>query len=128
MAYFYRMNGWAFLRSQLRRRSWIKTEAKVETCVPADNLCIDYCLWVGAQSYYIQVRYSANGGEVLTQFRWNMPWTEGDTLPLRYDPANPECNDRTGIWLARNALLWILIGAFFLIGWLYGWWPEGARR
>jgi len=77
--------------------------------------------YLGVSHYYIQVRYSANSHEVLVVFRWHSPWGEGDTLSLRYDPANPECNDRTGIWFLRTMMLWVLIGIIFLIAGIHHW-------
>jgi hypothetical protein len=114
------MNAWAFWRSQFRRRSWLKTEAEVLACAPAYSWAGDF-QYLGVSHYYIQVRYTANFHEVLAVFRWHRPWSEGDTLALRYDPANPECNDRTGIWIVRELLFLILIGILILIAGIHRW-------
>jgi hypothetical protein len=114
------MNAWAFWGSQFRRRSWITTDATVLDCFPADYMWADYSQYLGVSHYYIRVRYAANAREVLTEFRWSTPWGEGDTLSLRYDPANPECNDRTGIWFVRTLALWSLIGILLLIAGVQG--------
>jgi hypothetical protein len=105
-----------FLRSQFRRGSWIKADAEVLACTPGDYMWGSDFQYLGVSHYCIQVRYSANGQEVLAEFRSGTPWAEGDALPLRYDPANPECNNRTGTWLLRNSLLLILIGLLILTG------------
>ena len=104
-----------FWRSQFRRGSWIKTDAEVLACIPGDYMWGSEFQYLGVSHYCIEVRYSANGHEVLAEFRSGTPWAEGDTIPLRYDPANPECNNRTGIWLLRNFLFLILIGLLILI-------------
>lgn len=81
--------------------------------------------YLGVAGYYISVRYSAGICEIEAQFRWHKPWTEGDAVPIRYDPANPECNDRTGIWWIRNFALLALIGTISLIAYIrFG--PWGA--
>jgi hypothetical protein len=119
MPYSWHMGALAFWRSQFRRRSWITTEAEVLSSIPADYLWGDNCQYLGVSHYYIQVRYSANAHEVLTDFRWHTPsWSEGDTLSLRYDPANPECNDRTGLWFVREVSLLVLLGVFILIAYM----------
>lgn len=87
-------------------------------CIPAEWWAGE--LYLGVSNYSIQVRYLANSHEVLAEFHWSKPWCEGDTLPLRYDPANPECNDRTGIWFVRTIVLWLLIGILFLTARILG--------
>jgi hypothetical protein len=109
------MRAWAFWQSQFRRGSWVRTEAKVVTCIPAGYHLGEYDEYQGDSYYLIQVRYPADTQEVLAEFRWHMPLIEGDMLPLRYDPANPECNNRTGIWIARQVLFLALVGLAFLI-------------
>lgn len=75
----------------------------------------DNYLYLGVSHYCVQVRYFANGHEVHTDFYWGEPWAEGETFPLRFDPANPECNDRSGIWLFRSLLLWAAVALLILI-------------
>jgi len=99
-----------FWRSQFRRKSWIRTDARVLTCTAASDLWTDDYEWLGVSHYYIRVCYLASDREILTEFRWSAPWAEGDTLSLRYDPANPDCNDRTGIWFLRMVLFWVVLG------------------
>lgn len=112
MPYFLLMKAWDFCRSQLRRMSWIKTEAEVLDCSPGDYLWDSDYLYMGVSHYIVQVRYSADGHEVLTEFRWGKPLAEGRNIFLRYDPANPEYNSRTGLWLIRTFLIYCLIGLF----------------
>jgi hypothetical protein len=119
------MNAWAFCRSQFRRRSWINTEAEVVACFPGDYLWGSDYQYLGVSHYYIQVCYSANAHEVVAEFRWGTPWGEGDTFSLRFDPANPECNDRTGIWLIRNVLFWVVFGILMIAGMTHNWWIQG---
>ncbi len=92
-------------------------------CIPADYMWGSDWEYLGVSHYYVQVRYSAGAHEVLAEFRWFSPWGEGDTLSLRYDPANPECNDRTGIWFACTVLVWALIGMASWMG--HNWWNQG---
>ena len=125
MPYSQHMNAWAFCRSQFRRRSWINTEAEVVACFPGDYLWGSDYQYLGVSHYYIQVCYSANAHEVVAEFRWGTPWGEGDTFSLRFDPANPECNDRTGIWLIRNVLFWVVFGILMIAGMTHNWWIQG---
>jgi len=104
-----------FWESQLRRGSWVWTKATIVGCLAAGYHLGEYNEYLGPSHYLIQVCYIANDREVLAEFRWNKPLLEGDTLSLRYDPANPECHSRSGIWIARQAFYLSLLGLIALI-------------
>jgi hypothetical protein len=65
------------------------------SCVPAGSTWGEYDLYLGTWCYYIRVGYVANGRQVEAEFQWGSPKEKGDTIALRYDPGNPECNNRT---------------------------------
>jgi hypothetical protein len=101
------MRAWAFWQSQLRRRSWVRTKAKVVTCIPAGYHLGEYDEYQGDSYYLIQVRYRADTQEVLADFRWHMPLIEGDTLPLRYDPANTSATAERGFGSPARSCSWL---------------------
>jgi len=80
---------------------------------------------LGSGNYIIVFRYTVNGDHYSGEYGDVVPATEGSQFSLRYNPDNPEENEKSiepkrDRWFTVFALALVPV-AFVIYGWYRGW-------
>jgi hypothetical protein len=96
----------------MNRIDWAETTATVYSCGWEDTQGRGFLFHslsgLFSGKFLIVFSYAVNGNHLSGEFTSSRKWKEGTTFPLKYNPQNPEENDRAnegGGWLA-NAATW----------------------
>ena len=103
------------------RTLWLETRATIYTCGWQDTPWY----YFGSGNYIIVFSYTINGNHYSGEYDDVVPATEGSQFSLRYDPNNPEENEKSiemkrGRWLTVAALA-LVFAAFIIYGRYRGW-------
>ena len=100
---------------------WLETTATIYTCGWQDTPWY----YLGSGNYIIVFSYTVNGDHYSGEYDDAVPATEGSQFSLRYDPDNPEENEKSvemkqERWFTVFALALVAV-AFVLYSWHRGW-------
>jgi hypothetical protein len=95
---------------------WLETTATIYTCGWKDTPWY----YLGSGNYVIVCSYEIDGHQYSAEYDDFSPATEGSQFPLRYNPDNPEENEKS---VKMKHERWLTIGgpALLLVGSILYW-------
>jgi len=89
----------------LRKTDWVETEGRVWSTVAFQTK--------GLQGHTVTFSYEVDGHYCSGTFTTFTPYREGDTIKVKYDPANPDRNNLTD---REHKLNWFYAVFFIAMG------------
>ena len=101
---------------------WPETTATIYTCGWQDTPLTRR----GSGNYIIAYSYQIDGQQYSGEYEDVAPAIEGSQFSLRYNPDDPEQNEKT---LEKKRDLWLTIAgaAVLIVGSILYWWGRGRR-
>lgn len=107
----------------MKRDDWVETTATIYSCGWEDTPFNDLGLKRGFTSghYIVVFSYTIDGHYYSDEFASSKEWKEGSTIQIKYNPQNPEENDRTDEGNNIYASIAVYAAGIVIVA-LYFWW------